>query len=448
MGGFPGFVKGLPTGGSAPPQPIGVFVWLLPSGIGRKPDESPPWRGWRKARESSSERMKNAMAVESRRTGTKGPVPEQKPRRKKKRLKMKSFQQQKPAPQKKTRKRRHRRGRKTLSYLLFGIVGAMVLTVLCYTVFFKVYRITAKGDLGKYTQQEIVAASGIKLKDSLFQVDQNKVFALITSQLPYVQSVQVKKRFPTTVELQVTLSQPIGALERDGLYTYIDADGKILESGLEEYDKQYPLLRGLPAASGGAYAVDRDAEQLVMLRALKEALDKYGLDKISLISIQRLNMRLLYDDRVLIELGTEADLDYKIQFAQNTIKTALSPGFKGVLDLTMVEKWGVSWEVRNLKDLLEEDEPPVTQQPQDPAADGEGAAPLAPEPSQGKSGIVVDPETGDILVGPADPLHPDDGGSTGSSGQESGSSSEGGTSQEQDGGSASAPASGQDGGNT
>ncbi len=134
----------------------------------------------------------------------------------------------------------------TLNYLLFGIVGVIILSILCYAVFFKVYKIDVTGDPGEYTAEEIVTASGVKMKQSLFSVDQKKINTLVIDQLPYVQAVNVHKKFPTTVELEVIPSVPVGAIETEGRYLYINSAGKILESEMPSYDKQkYPLIVGI-----------------------------------------------------------------------------------------------------------------------------------------------------------------------------------------------------------
>lgn len=299
------------------------------------------------------------------------------------------------------RRRRRRRGRQTLNYLFFGLVGFIILCILCYFVFFKVYKITVSGDLGKYTEAEIIEASGIEKKDSLFKIDERRVYAQMVSMLPYIETVEVDKKFPTTVALKVTVSKPIGAIESGGKYLYINSSGKVLENEMTDYDKQYPLITGITPTSTelGSYVLNQNSEQLLMLQELQQALDATGMDGITLISVgNRLNMRILVDDRILVELGTESDLDYKIEFVQKTIEQNMDSTTKGVLDVTLLEKLsrGFFREERDLQSLIEEEI-----QKDEQTASGEDGA------SGGSSGITVDPETGAIIVGPHDPLNPD-----------------------------------------
>lgn len=289
------------------------------------------------------------------------------------------------------KKRRRRRGRQTLNYLFFGIVGSIVLAILCYTVFFRVYHIEVLGDETRYTKEEIISASGIQDKESLFAVSQNKVNAALVSKLPYVQGVNATKHFPTTVRLQIRAAKIAGAVktEEEG-YLYIGTDGRILESGIADYDRQYPLITGLTltATNPGAYVLGQNSEQISMLRDLYEAMERNKFTDITHIALNnRLNLQLVYQDRLLIELGTEAELDYKISLIKETIARKPSTA-EGVLDATMT-KWVTSSDT-DIAPLLEELR-------QGGAGEGESGGE--------KEGIRVDPKTGALIVGPKDPLN-------------------------------------------
>lgn len=314
-------------------------------------------------------------------------------------------------PRPKRRRRRH--GRMTLNYLLFGILGLIVLMLLCYFVFFKVYKITVTGDTGSYSEQQIIEVSGIEMHDSLFSVDQKEVYTGVVGSLPYVQAVVVHKKFPTTVELEVTLSKPVGAVLKDNQYLYINTDGRILESGLMDYNRSYPRILGINAISteAGSYVLNQNSEQIVMLKRVLTAIENSGLDKINLISVaDRLNIRIMYDERLLIELGTEADLDWKLQFIRASIESNISSTAKAVLDASMLDEIGRVFyrEERDLYAILEQEAEQEATDPstQVPAGDAAGDTSSASSGSS-SSGLKfqVDPQTGDIIVGLQDPLN-------------------------------------------
>lgn len=328
-------------------------------------------------------------------------------------------------PRKRRRRRRH--GRMTLNYLLFGVLGFIILMLLCYFVFFKVYKITVTGETGSYSESEIVAASKIEMRDSLFSVDQKTVYANVVNALPYVQTVVVHKKFPTTVELEIALSRPVGVVEKDNQYLYINTDGRILESGLMSYNRDYPVILGITPSSTeeGSYVLNQNSEQIVMLKRVLAAVETSGLEKINLISVaDRLNIRIMYDERLLVELGTEADLDWKLQFIRSSIENNISSTAKAVLDASLLDEIGRVFyrEERDLYALLEQDvqqaESSGGETPEG-TAQGEGAS-SGSASSEGPK-FQVDPQTGDIIVGLQDPLNPN---ASSSSAPEQGSSSE------------------------
>lgn len=54
-----------------------------------------------------------------------------------------------------------------------------------------------------------------------------------------------------------------------------------------------------------------------MLKSLVDAVEETGFERITLVDFtDRLNMLLVYDNRVMIELGSQANLPYKLKFAQ------------------------------------------------------------------------------------------------------------------------------------
>ena len=49
----------------------------------------------------------------------------------------------------------------------------------------------------------------------------------------------------------------------------------------------------------------------------------------------RLNIQIVYQDRLLIQLGSEGDLEYKLQFVTYALENSVEDGFEGVLDASI-----------------------------------------------------------------------------------------------------------------
>ena len=101
--------------------------------------------------------------------------------------------------------RTRRRGRRR-SGVLFKMLcaGALVAAAtLGATVFFQVETIVVVGN-SRYTEQEVIEASGVQIGDNLFQMNKNQISQRILQRLPYVGEVSPQRGLPSTLTLQVT----------------------------------------------------------------------------------------------------------------------------------------------------------------------------------------------------------------------------------------------------
>lgn len=73
-----------------------------------------------------------------------------------------------------------------------------------------------------------------------------------------------------------------------------------------------------------------------MLKFLTAAIEKTGFEGINLIDISdRLNLIAVYDNRIIMELGSEGNLEYKLRFASEVISEQLDENFEGTVDLSI-----------------------------------------------------------------------------------------------------------------
>ncbi|MEG1153800.1 MAG: FtsQ-type POTRA domain-containing protein, partial [Ruthenibacterium sp.] len=122
----------------------------------------------------------------------------------------KSATQQQSAPPKKSPKkpltygeaRRRRRNRNLLAAFAVVLVLA-VGVVLSFTVLFKIKTITITGDV-PYTQEEIRAKFERQPGDNLFSFKTQAAQNALTTALPYLEKVTIKRRLPDRVEIDVT----------------------------------------------------------------------------------------------------------------------------------------------------------------------------------------------------------------------------------------------------
>ena len=105
----------------------------------------------------------------------------------------------------KARQRRIRKRRMIIGFSLFLILLAVVGIILSLTVLFPINNISAKGS-ERYTAEQIISSSGIKLGDNLF-VSSVKTDAL-REKLPYIQRVKIKRTLPDSIAITVKDAVP------------------------------------------------------------------------------------------------------------------------------------------------------------------------------------------------------------------------------------------------
>lgn len=249
------------------------------------------------------------------------------------------------------RRRRRRTGRRTLHYLLLLLLVTGAGAVLSLTVFFKIEDIQVIG-VDRYEPDRIIAVSGIQIGDNLLRIPTEEVEKKILDAFPYIESVKVARRYPPRVELQVTQCTPSAAVLDGDLLGLITREGKLLETGDLYIPPEIPIIKGLSLdgfAPGDLLGTDdhpENQERLRMLDYLLDAAEKTGFGPITNVDVSdRLNMKMVYEARLVLELGSEADMEYKLTFLKEVIED-LGPEAQAKLDATNVRnkrilvKWG------------------------------------------------------------------------------------------------------------
>ncbi|MEM1485389.1 FtsQ-type POTRA domain-containing protein [Oscillospiraceae bacterium PP1C4] len=246
------------------------------------------------------------------------------------------------------RRKRRRTGRHTLHYILILLVAAAILAILSLTVFFRIEKLSVAGTT-KYAAQEIIDQSGIKVGDNLFRVSEDKVSKQLVEKFPYVEAVTLKRTFPPSLTIQITQAKPLGAVDTPTGFLIIGRSGRVLEIGAQTLPEDMTVVSGMylynPQVGkvlGEGYKKDEQAEAekeqeaFKMLTYLVDAVAQTSFERITMVDFSdRLNMMLIYDNRIMIELGSELNLSYKLKFAKRVITDELEPSFEGILDVSI-----------------------------------------------------------------------------------------------------------------
>ncbi len=217
-----------------------------------------------------------------------------------------------------SRKRRRRRSSVAKMALVVTVLLVVAVgTVLSLTVFFKIKSIDVYGE-SQYSSKEIIKVANVKLESNLVRLDSEHIAAKIEKELPYIEDVKIKKKLPTTLEFNVTAAKIAGYVESDKSYYIVSREGKILEKCADKPEKM-AQIDGITLEKP---VISEHIEQnnINYVKKIYEAFGEGMSSKITALSIgDRINLSFVYDNRVTVKLGSEADLSKKLKFVVLTL---------------------------------------------------------------------------------------------------------------------------------
>ncbi len=233
-----------------------------------------------------------------------------------------------------------------------------------------------------YTVGDIVQLLQVKTGDNLLYIDLKNLAQKIEQHCPYLENVKVSYKLPNTILVKAEIAQPKYYLELEQGYAILSSNKKVLEIAEQQPQEQVCLNLGKVTAETGftvrfepnPQPVDEAAilgqttlSEEGRIKALKEAkeqaeleakknaearsqslelilqlIEKWNLtEDITKIDVNdEMELQLWYQHRIQVKLGTENQLDYKIQFAQEILTKQLSSSDKGELDVSYIREDG------------------------------------------------------------------------------------------------------------
>ena len=230
-----------------------------------------------------------------------------------------------------------KRRRSPLGRLLTFLVICLVL-YLGVSVFFRVSDIRVDGDT-RYTSGEVIDASGIEFGTHMFFVSDDTARQNIQRRLPYVGQVEIRRRFPSRVEITVTDTTAIAILRVDGTYILLDRQMKALEILDDPPMQRFILIEGvgtpiLPRTGEILAFGEEGREKLSYLQEILRWLTTLEISPwVSVLDMRDVdNPRFIYDDRLTILLGPNRNLRDKM-YMLSGILAELEEDERGLIDL-------------------------------------------------------------------------------------------------------------------
>lgn len=206
-----------------------------------------------------------------------------------------------------------------------------------YTFLFNIGEITVSGESDMYSAEQIVDASGIHEGDNLLRLDTEKSEQKILSELLYVETAEVNRDFPSSLEIKVTRCIPSFNVNIGSKTLLISKQGKILAINSFITDG-LPVFYGYKPAEkeAGDYIYSEDEFKNDAFTALITSLARLddtsaGISNINLVDEH--NIIVNYRNGMVFKMGNWNDAEYKLNMAATVMNDPAVKGKKGFLTM-------------------------------------------------------------------------------------------------------------------
>lgn len=216
-------------------------------------------------------------------------------------------------------------------FLVFALVFT-VSAVICLTVLFSVEKITVEGDI-PYSAEEIIEASGLEYGENLIRAKTKDTEKKLAETFLYIESVSVRKDFPETIVISVEKCVPYFNIASDNGYLMVSRRGKILDC-LKSPVEGLVEIKGFNAAviKSGEKLTSADEQKEKLLMQIADTIEKYSISGIRSADFTDIySLTFDYDGRITIEAGSLADIDYKLNCANEILSKNISDTKEGYL---------------------------------------------------------------------------------------------------------------------
>lgn len=205
--------------------------------------------------------------------------------------------------------------------LIAIIIGGLVYFLL--SPYFNVKTILTSGN-EKVTKEEIISLSGIQLEQNMFKLSNNKVKKAIKNNA-YVDSVNLKRKLPDTIELQIVERKPAYMLTLGNAYVYINTQGYLLE--ISKQALEFPIITGYLTPENqiqpGNRLCEEDLQRLSAVIQIMDVANNNELGNIvTKINIQNKQNYILElkSEKKTVHLGDTSNLSTKMLYIKKVIE--------------------------------------------------------------------------------------------------------------------------------
>lgn len=234
---------------------------------------------------------------------------------------------------KEMRRKKRRKRRLLVGFIVFMITAMSVAAVLSITILFPVKTVKAKGSK-LYTEKQIIKSSGITEENNLFTLSAEAVTENLVRNLPYIDSVELKRELPDTITIIVKDATEYASFFADDVYHVISRGGRVINAYTEQPENTF-LIEGCTAkCKVGQMARFEDEKNRKIIFDLAEELEKENIFINKINISDKYNITLTVEGRFNVILGGEIDAEKKIAQLGSMIEN-MDKNATGRIDLSI-----------------------------------------------------------------------------------------------------------------
>jgi hypothetical protein len=235
--------------------------------------------------------------------------------------------------------KRNESKKKLLKYLSIPavIIAIIVFAVVCFVFFFKVRTIEVKG-ASKYNAQTLVIASEIEIGENLYSFDEDTVKENLTLNYPYISDVNIVRRWPDKVILEIKEESASYVTEMYGETLILSESLRVLENPqvpAESYDLCYIIIPDIERALVGNKPVFTGNADYIMpvLEYIKASKINGNITTIDLRS--KFDIKFLMGTMYKVDCGDTGDMKLKLDMTEKILASGhIKEGQKAELNVS------------------------------------------------------------------------------------------------------------------
>ncbi len=252
------------------------------------------------------------------------------------------------------RLKRKRNIRLALVITGFFLILSLIISPIIIFAAFRIKTFSVEGT-APYTKDEVIAASGLIQGKNLLFANLDEATEAIEKNLPYTDNVKITKKLPSGIIIRLDSTEKAFAVKlSNGTFAMVDGNMKVLEYS-PEITEDIALIQGaVPTKSEigeilsfEETTVKENGENIVedrklpLILEITTAMEENGITDIDLIDIGSVsNIYLIYQNRIVINLGDSSSIPSKLSLGQRVIneENAISLSQAGTINLTVEKK--------------------------------------------------------------------------------------------------------------